>query len=112
MLPTKWDSARIEDHWQNTDKGYASTAGYESGPEGCRCGDEEGYEDEGDNGEFDEEQDDDDSLLPVEQRLMNKLLWKYERAVRPVKNASDTVVVRMGLTITQIFDLVSLHMTP
>ena len=46
--------------------------------------------------------------IPTEQRLMNDLLTHYERSVRPVRNASETVIVRMGLTMTQIFDMVSL----
>ena len=53
------------------------------------------------------DQEDDNEPLPVEQKLMNHLLRNYERSVRPVKNASDTVHVRMGLTLTQIFDMVS-----
>ena len=56
---------------------------------------------------FDDTNNDGDDILPVEQRLMNYLLGNYERSVRPVKNASDTVFVRMGLTLTQIFDMVS-----
>ncbi len=56
---------------------------------------------------FFEEPDNEADVLPVEQRLMNYLLRNYERSVRPVKNASDTVFVRMGLTLTQIFDMVS-----
>jgi hypothetical protein len=31
----------------------------------------------------------------------------YDNTVRPVKNASDAVVIRLGITLTQIFDLVS-----
>ena len=45
--------------------------------------------------------------LPDEQRLMNYLFQGYERTVRPVRNASTAVVIRMGLTLTQIFDMVS-----
>jgi len=55
------------------------------------------------------EEDEDDADLPVEQRLMNKLLRNYERSVRPVKNGNDVVLIRMGLTMTQIFDMVSTH---
>jgi len=44
---------------------------------------------------------------PTEQRLMRHLLRHYERAVRPVQRANDTVMVRMGLTLTQIFNMVS-----
>ena len=49
----------------------------------------------------------DTSYMSAEQRLMNNLLRHYERSVRPVKKASDTVSVLMGLTLTQIFDMVS-----
>ena len=49
----------------------------------------------------------DTSYISAEQRLMNILLRHYERSVRPVKKASDTVHVLMGLTLTQIFDMVS-----
>ena len=31
----------------------------------------------------------------------------YEKAVRPVHNASTPVVVQLGITLTQIFDVVS-----
>uniref|UniRef100_A0A158Q739 Neur_chan_LBD domain-containing protein n=1 Tax=Elaeophora elaphi TaxID=1147741 RepID=A0A158Q739_9BILA len=40
-----------------------------------------------------------------EQRLLRHLLDQYEKAVRPVKNASNTVVVKMGMTMTNIFDM-------
>uniref|UniRef100_A0A8R1Y907 Uncharacterized protein n=1 Tax=Onchocerca volvulus TaxID=6282 RepID=A0A8R1Y907_ONCVO len=40
-----------------------------------------------------------------EQRLLRYLLNHYEKAVRPVRNASNTVVVKMGMTITNIFDM-------
>jgi len=50
---------------------------------------------------------DDDLESPTEQRLMRHLLRRYETAVRPVRNASETVIVRMGLTLTQIFNMVS-----
>ena len=49
----------------------------------------------------------DEDGWPTEQRLMHALLGRYETAVRPVHNASDAVVVRMGLTLTQIFNMVS-----
>ena len=45
--------------------------------------------------------------IPDEQRLMNFLFQGYEKTVRPVHNASTPVVIRMGLTLTQIFDMVS-----
>lgn len=50
---------------------------------------------------------DDDLDSPTEQRLMRHLLRRYETAVRPVRNASETVIVRMGLTLTQIFNMVN-----
>ncbi|OWF52825.1 neuronal acetylcholine receptor subunit alpha-10-like [Mizuhopecten yessoensis] len=43
--------------------------------------------------------------VPDEQRLMYYLLMGYEKSVRPVRNASKPVVVGMGLTMTQIFDM-------
>ncbi|XP_033749116.1 LOW QUALITY PROTEIN: neuronal acetylcholine receptor subunit alpha-10-like [Pecten maximus] len=43
--------------------------------------------------------------VPDEQRLMYFLLMGYEKSVRPVRNASNPVVVGMGLTMTQIFDM-------
>ena len=57
-----------------------------------------------DDDDLDDEDSDD---LPTEQRLMNRLLRNYERSVRPVRNATDVVTVRMGMTMTQIFDMVS-----
>ncbi|KAK6731999.1 hypothetical protein RB195_008069 [Necator americanus] len=40
-----------------------------------------------------------------EQRLLYHLLKDYEKAVRPVRNASHTVTVRLGMTMTNIFDM-------
>ncbi|CAF0719259.1 unnamed protein product [Brachionus calyciflorus] len=40
-----------------------------------------------------------------EQRLLRLLLRNYEKDVRPVFNSSTTVTVKVGLTLTQIFDL-------
>ncbi|KAH3832550.1 hypothetical protein DPMN_086504 [Dreissena polymorpha] len=48
--------------------------------------------------------------VPDEQRLMNYLFQGYERTVRPVRNASTPVVIRMGLTLTQIFDMVNMQL--
>ncbi|CAG2238742.1 CHRNN [Mytilus edulis] len=42
---------------------------------------------------------------PDEQRLMNYILKGYEKSVRPVRNASTAVKIKMGLTMTQIFDM-------
>lgn len=44
--------------------------------------------------------------LTDEQRVLYYLLRNYERTVRPVKNASDVIVVKLGLTLTNIFDVV------
>ncbi|WKX88903.1 hypothetical protein Q1695_008496 [Nippostrongylus brasiliensis] len=40
-----------------------------------------------------------------EQRLLYHLMRDYEKAVRPVRNASHTVTVRLGMTMTNIFDM-------
>lgn len=45
--------------------------------------------------------------IPDEQRLYQKLMSSYEKAVRPVLRASDPVVVKLGITLTQIMDVVS-----
>lgn len=42
-----------------------------------------------------------------EKRLLKYLMRNYDRSIRPVKNASTPVVIRLGITLTQIFDLVS-----
>ena len=42
-----------------------------------------------------------------EKRLVNFVMRHYDNTVRPLKNASDAVVIRLGITLTQIFDLVS-----
>ncbi|KAL3998397.1 cation transporter family protein [Acanthocheilonema viteae] len=49
--------------------------------------------------------DNDRNQITDEQRLLRHLLDHYEKAVRPVRNASNTVVVRMGMTMTNIFDM-------
>ncbi|XP_053210703.1 neuronal acetylcholine receptor subunit alpha-9-II-like isoform X2 [Panonychus citri] len=40
-----------------------------------------------------------------ERRLLNYLMRNYEKNSRPVKNAKSPIVVRLGITLTQIFDL-------
>lgn len=45
--------------------------------------------------------------LPDEQRLFYTIMSGYEKAVRPSKSASDPVVVKLGLSLTQIMDIVS-----
>jgi len=44
--------------------------------------------------------------VPDEQRLMRRLLTNYDVASRPVFNASHKVVVKFGLTLAQISDMV------
>jgi len=46
-------------------------------------------------------------VIPDEQRLMRHLLSDYDPASRPVFNASRTVVVKFGITLAQIADMVS-----
>ena len=49
-----------------------------------------------------------DSLpMTDEQRLYRRLRMNYDPFTRPVYNASQPVVVKIGITLTQIFDLVS-----
>ena len=48
--------------------------------------------------------------MPDEQRLFYTLMNGYERAVRPTKKASDAIVVKLGITLTQIMDIVSHQM--
>ncbi|CAF1234600.1 unnamed protein product [Adineta ricciae] len=43
--------------------------------------------------------------MPDEQRLFYTLMNGYERAVRPTKKASDAIVVKLGITLTQIMDI-------
>ena len=43
-----------------------------------------------------------------EQRLFRKLMKNYEKSVRPVINSSMPVVVSLGITLTQILDIVSI----
>ena len=45
--------------------------------------------------------------LTDEQRLLRELMLGYDRNTRPVMNASHAVRVKLGLTLNQIFDLVS-----
>jgi hypothetical protein len=42
-----------------------------------------------------------------EQRLFYTLMIGYEKAVRPTRRAVDPVVVKLGITLTQIMDIVS-----
>lgn len=42
-----------------------------------------------------------------EKRLLNTLLAQYNTLERPVANESDPLVVKFGLTLQQIIDVVS-----
>lgn len=46
-------------------------------------------------------------VVPDEQRLLNKIYRNYDNSVRPVYNATHNVVVKFGLTLIQIMDMVS-----
>lgn len=48
-----------------------------------------------------------DEALTDEQRLLNVLRVNYDPAVRPVFDARQTVVIHLGITLTQIIDVVS-----
>ena len=43
---------------------------------------------------------------PDAKRLYDDLLSNYNRLIRPVSNNSDKVVVKMGLKLSQLVDLV------
>ena len=43
-----------------------------------------------------------------ESRLLEYLLTNYNRHVRPVLNHTKNVTVNVGITLTQIFDMVSI----
>lgn len=46
-----------------------------------------------------------------EKRLLNNLLATYNTLERPVANESDPLVVKFGLTLQQIIDVVSAILT-
>lgn len=46
-------------------------------------------------------------IIPDEQRLLNKMFRNYDNSVRPVYNATKNVVVKFGLTLIQVMDMVS-----
>ena len=41
-----------------------------------------------------------------ERRLVDYLMRNYDNSIRPVRDANAPVVIRLGITLTQIFDLV------
>ena len=45
-------------------------------------------------------------VIPDEQRLLEKVLTNYNSAARPVFNASKVVLVKFGITLAQISDMV------
>lgn len=44
---------------------------------------------------------------PDAKRLYDDLLSTYNRLIRPVKNNTETVLVKLGLKLSQLIDLVS-----
>ncbi|KAG1656620.1 hypothetical protein GQR58_023807 [Nymphon striatum] len=47
----------------------------------------------------------------TETLILEKILEGYDKRVRPVRNSSTPVTVNLGMTLTQIFDLVSSFQT-
>ena len=47
------------------------------------------------------------SEMPDEQRLFHTIMSGYEKSVRPSKKAFDAVEVKLGLSLTQIMDIVN-----
>lgn len=46
---------------------------------------------------------------PDAKRLYDDLLSNYNRLIRPVSNNTDTVLVKLGLRLSQLIDLVSAY---
>lgn len=46
---------------------------------------------------------------PDAKRLYDDLLSTYNRLIRPVSNNTETVLVKLGLRLSQLIDLVSLN---
>lgn len=44
---------------------------------------------------------------PDAKRLYDDLLSTYNRLIRPVRNNTETVLVKLGLRLSQLIDLVS-----
>lgn len=51
------------------------------------------------------------SRTQAEDRLFKHLFGGYNRWARPVPNTSDVVIVRFGLSIAQLIDVVGLLLT-
>ena len=45
--------------------------------------------------------------MQMESKLLKYLMKNYDREVRPVINPKTAMVVNVGITLTQIFDMVS-----
>ena len=43
-----------------------------------------------------------------ESRLLKHLLTNYDKRVRPILNAKKNITIYVGITLTQIFDMVSI----
>ena len=53
---------------------------------------------------------DDDEIdfnMTDEQAVLHRLMRTYSRYSRPIMNASHAVIVKLGITLNQIFDVVS-----
>lgn len=46
---------------------------------------------------------------PDAKRLYDDLLSTYNRLIRPVRNNTETVLVKLGLRLSQLIDLVRVH---
>lgn len=46
--------------------------------------------------------------MTEEQRLLYRLLRNYDRSSRPVYHATTPVIIRLGISLTQVLDVVSL----
>lgn len=49
------------------------------------------------------------SLAEMEDSLLRNVFRGYQKWVRPVQHANDTITVRFGLKISQLVDVVRLH---
>ena len=50
--------------------------------------------------------------IQEESQLLKYLMQNYDREVRPVINVSTAMKVKVGITLTQIFDMVSTRSCP
>ncbi len=53
------------------------------------------------------DEDEIDFNMTDEQAVMQNMMRSYSRYSRPVMNASHAVIVKLGITLNQIFDVVS-----